>query len=610
MTILKTMRSTIVCGVLIAVSFVFPPNIQNSILICAIVLGGAKQTREGILDTIEHGRMNVELLMILSAIGAVFINESFEGATLIFIFSLSGELETLTSDRSRNAIQQLMSRQPQTARRVNGDDVEIVATDDVLVGDKILVLNGESIPLDSIVVEGSSDVDESMINGEPLPVFKDVNAHVYAGTLNISGPITVRVKHVAKDALLQKIIDLVDNAEKHQSQAARSIENIESYYATGVLVLVALVFAVLRFGLQLDLHTAMYRSIILLVVASPCALIAAVTPATLAAIANAARQGILIKGGTFLEQISDVKAVAFDKTGTLTLGKPEVVHWFMIDDTDKQRAMIKTLEENSTHPLAGAICTYLRDENNTLSLSNIREISGQGMVCDYEGDTIRVGKYEAGNWDAVIVNHARKNLEQGHTLVALYINHRCVGIIGVQDILRKESKTLIHSLNNRGLVSVMITGDHQQSAQSVASTLELTRVVADCLPQEKVDVVNALQKEFETVMMLGDGINDAPALATAAVGVSVGSGTDVAMESADIVIMNSNLNNVSYLFDLSKKLKKITKQNITFALSVIACLVTLNVFGVINLPLAVIGHEGSTILVILNGMRMLSSLEQ
>lgn len=610
MTLLKTMRSTLVCGLLIALSFAFPQNLQTIILILAIILGGAKQTAEGIQDTLEHRRMNVELLMILSAIGAVLIQEAFEGATLIFIFSLSGELETLTSDRSRQAIQQLMSRQPQTARRVIGDATEIVATEAVAVGDQIIVLNGESIPLDSVVVTGTSDVDESMINGEPLPVFKKADDTVYAGTLNITGPMTLSVIHESKDALLQKIIDLVDNAEKHQSKAARKIEKIESYYATAVLVVVALVFTVLRFGLNLDVHQAMYRSIILLVVASPCALIAAVTPATLAAIANAARQGILIKGGTYLEQVSDVKAVAFDKTGTLTLGKPAVVSFFMLDDTDATRRLIKTLESSSIHPLAAAICTYLGDMSPMAGLDTIREVSGQGMVADFAGQAVCVGKYQAGDWHPLLVEKANESLAQGNTLVAYYANGICQGIIGIQDRLRDEAKTLIDALNQQGVVSVMITGDHEQSAQNVAQKLGLTRVVANCLPQDKVTVVNALQEEFASVMMLGDGINDAPALATAAVGVSVGSGTDIAMESADIVIMNSNLNNVSYIFNLSQKLKKITHQNILFALGVIVVLVTLNILGVINLPLAVIGHEGSTILVILNGMRMLSSLSQ
>lgn len=600
---LKVLKNTLFCGLLMVVSLFVNESFKQICLILAIGIGSYKQTYDGIVDSIKNKRINVELLMIISALGAVFIGEPFEGAALIFIFSLSGELETLTSDKSQKEIRKLMTNQPQTAKLIIEGEIKVVSLESLKKGDIVTVSKGELISADGVIIQGSSDIDESMITGESMPVSKGVKSNVYTGTLNLSGPLNIRVLETSDNAMIQKIIKMVENSEKQQSKTALFINKIEGIYALLVLVVVSLVFIYFRFWLQWNFDKAMYRSIILLVVASPCALIASVTPATLAGIAKMARQGVLIKGGSYLETLNQVDAMAFDKTGTLTLGKPSVVQDVFIEPVQE---IVSLMESKSTHPLALAISSHY-DTNEIYEFKEFKDINGVGLSAIYNEVHYKVGKYEHGNYHVDILKAYEAYKNDGLSIVAVYRNHDCVGLIGLRDTIRQESYNFINDLKALHITPIMITGDQEVSAMKIAHELGIERVEANCLPEDKVRVLNELNQEFNGVMMVGDGINDAPALAVAGIGVSIGSGSDIAIESSDIVLMNSSLSNIVDALKTSKKLSKIIIQNIVFSLSVIVCLILCNLLGIINLPLGVLGHEGSTILVILNGLRMLKS---
>lgn len=604
MEIIKNLKSTLLCGALIVLSLLVPSAFQTSVLLVAIILGSYKQTREGLEDSLENKRINVELLMILSAIGAVLINEAMEGATLVFIFSLSGELEAITSDRSHKEIRKLLNQQPQKARVKNKDGAfDLVDLDTCSVGTEVFILKGETIPLDGVIVEGSSDFDEAMITGESLPRSKTIAHQVFAGSINLTAPITIQTTHESQDVMIQKIVRMVEESEKNESRSAQVITKIETYYSTAIILIVLITYLILKFAMGWNHDDAFYRSIILLVVASPCALIASVTPATIAAIAASAKKGVLIKGGTYLDSLKDIKAVAFDKTGTLTSGKPHIENDYFLEDVHD---VVGSIESHSTHPLAEAITlkygSELQDE-----ILNIRDINGIGMQAQYNGDLYSVGKYQDHILDVKLLSVKNDMEHDGLSIVYVTKNHELIGIIGLSDTIRDESVQFVKTLKSLNIEPIMITGDHTKSAQKVADAVCIERVYANCLPDEKVNAIKNLMNEYGDVLMIGDGINDAPSLASATIGVSIGSGSDLAIESSDIVLINSNLNNLAEVIKISQKLAKITRQNIIFALSVILCLIVLNMLGFLNLPMAVIGHEGSTILVILNGLRMLKS---
>lgn len=596
-------KHSIICGLLIILSFIVPESLKQLMLILAIVLGSYTQTLEGIQDTYENKRINVELLMILSAIGAVFIGEPLEGATLVFIFSVSGELETLTQDRSQKEIRKLMNNQPLKARVVDSvGKYREIPLEDLKSGDIVSVFKGETVSADGIIIDGVSDFDEAMITGESVPVLKGLNQRVFTGTLNITNPIKIKVDQAPEDALIRKIVRLVEQAEGEKSKIATTIERIESVYATLILIGVTCVYITLRFYLKWEHDAALYRSIVLLVVASPCALIASVTPATLAAIAANAKRGVLIKGGTYLEHLRNIRAIAFDKTGTLTLGKPQVINDYFLEDCI---GIVRRIESHSTHPLAKAITEYYLDDKTDYDIKELDDINGVGLSAIYQDNLYQIGRFQVSNNNFNSMDAYQNMKDRGMSTVCVYKNHECIGVIGLQDTIREESKVFINKLKEYDIEPVMLTGDQELSAKRVATELGISNYVANCMPEDKVNIINELKKNYENIMMVGDGINDAPALAQATLGVSIGAGSDIAIESSDMVLMNSNLMNLIDALESSYKLNKVIKQNITFSLLVIVVLVILNLSGNINLPLGVIGHEGSTILVILNGMRLL-----
>ncbi|MBC1627914.1 heavy metal translocating P-type ATPase [Listeria welshimeri] len=610
--------TTGISGILIIVGWLVGNEVGDFwtavIFLSAFVIGGFEQAKEGIQATIKTKKLNVELLMILAATGASIIGYWFEGAILIFIFSVSGALETYTTNKSKREITKLMAFQPERAFLLlpNGDLKEIAAKD-LQLDDMVLVRPGESVPIDGVIVRGSTTLNEAAINGESVPAMKSAGSEVFGGTVNVSSAITVKVTQTFDNTIFSKIIRLVETAQSEPSKTARFIERFEDAYVKAVLLFVLVMMFLPHFALGWSWNETFYRAMVLLTVASPCALVASVTPATLAAISNGARHGILFKGGVHLENLRGIKAIAFDKTGTLTNGTPVLTDRLFAENVDKQEIinMVVALERQSLHPLAAAITQDLDAEvTKNITEIEITDVPGWGVQADYKGDTWQVGKAGFVGTESArefLSGAFEKLASEGKTVVYVAKSGVVLAMFALKDTCRLEAMRTIKALQAKGIKTIMVTGDNEQTGAAIQAELGMDQVVSGCLPEKKVDVIKELSVSYGSVAMVGDGINDAPALAHAAVGIAMGKGTDIAMETADVVLMKNDLEKIPYAFALSKRLYWISWQNICFAIAVILVLITANVFQLINLPFGVVGHEGSTILVILNGLRLLKS---
>lgn len=605
-TIIWNMKETILCGILLLVGSVLN---QPLLLILAIIIGGFSQTKEGLLDTIQNRHLNVELLMILSAIGACLIGFYQEGAVLIFIFSLSGALEEFTLDQSQREIRALMALQPTSALLVRSDgSTEEVNVDTLSIGDVIMVPTGGVIPIDGVIVEGHSSIEEAAITGESIPVEKSISQSVFGGTLNISNPLKLEVSSDSSNTLIQKIVKMVEDAQQYPSNTALFIDKLEDSYARLILIAVGLAILVPMVVFKQPFQITFYKAMILLVVASPCALIASVTPATLSAISNAAKKGILVRGGIHFEKMMDVAAVAFDKTGTLTHGMPSVTDIYLEDELDIVATL--ALEMYSSHPLADAIVKGLRETLPNVILpetSDVKEVAGFGVIGTVNESVYRIGSLKhMSDVNNPFIQKSQQLSAEGKSLVFIQKDEIVVGLIALSDLVRDDAIALVSWLHQQDIKAIMITGDNESTATHIAHQIGIDRVISSCLPDEKASMVKRLEDEYGTVVMMGDGINDAPALANASIGIAMGGGTDVAIEAADVILVKDDISNLRFAIELSRKLKTIITQNIIFSFTIIVLLVISNFVGKVSLPLGVIGHEGSTILVILNSLRLLT----
>ncbi|WP_078549904.1 heavy metal translocating P-type ATPase [Litchfieldia alkalitelluris] len=610
--------AAIISGLMILVGYTLTKtngdNLAVAMFLTAFIVGGFAKAKEGIEDTIQNKELNVEMLMIFAAIGSAIIGYWMEGAILIFIFALSGALETYTMNKSHREISALMKMQPEQATLLANGTQKIVSVSSLKIGDRILIKPGERISADGKLIRGQTNIDESTITGESLPVSKSIGMFVYAGTVNLQGSITVEVNKKSSDTLFQKIIQLVQNAQSEKSPSQLFIEKFEGLYVKCVLAAVGIMMFLPYFLLGWSWNETFYRAMILLVVASPCALVASIMPATLSAISTGARHGILFKGGIHLEQLGNLKAIAFDKTGTLTKGKPEVTATIVREDISEQDFIhhIASIEQHSTHPLGQSIVLHAEQKLGLklLQPDGIEDVPGWGIIGTVNNKEWKIGKAEfVGETIAKQFNNNISNqlASEGNTIIYASDSKGIIGLVALKDTVRTDTADSIKQLKQLGIHTIMLTGDGEKTASAIATESKIDDYIAGCLPENKVKHIKDLKAKYITVAMVGDGINDAPALATANVGIAMGEGTDVALETADIVLMKNDLTRIAEAVQLSKRMNRIIKQNIIFSITVIMLLICSNFLQIIDLPFGVIGHEGSTILVILNGLRLLKA---
>ncbi|MCY4464847.1 MAG: heavy metal translocating P-type ATPase [Chloroflexi bacterium] len=586
-----------------------PGTLLLALNVLSYAAGGYYGARQA-LTSLRQGQIDVDLLMILAALGAALIGEWHEGAILLFLFSLSNVLQDYAIGRSRSAIRSLFTLYPEVAKVKRGSEVRQLRIDEIRVGDTVLIEPGERIPIDGKVIGGGSAVDESPITGESIPVDKVPGASVFAGTLNTLGSLDVRAQRKAAESTLSRIINLVEEAQESKAPTERYLERFEQRYAKLIIFCIALIIILPPALGLVDFDSNFYRAMVLMTVASPCALVISVPSAFISAIASAARGGVLIKGGTSLEELNEIKVVALDKTGTLTVGKPVLTDLVAAEGIDKDDLLrcAASVEARSEHPLAKAIVDFA--ENAGMSLQQTESfaaVPGKFVRAQLHGQEVRVGRIALFSQEVSLpadLRNAQIALEAaGKTVVGALRNEQWMGLIALADACRAEAPELLRKLRARGIAAVMLTGDNHRVADTIAAQVGIERVYAGLLPEDKSDIVTQLREEYGAVAMIGDGINDAPALARANVGIAMGgAGADVALETADVVLMGDKLARLDDALRLAARAKRVVWQNIGFSLAVIALLI-LGVFAVqLPLPVGVLGHEGSTVIVVLNGL--------
>lgn len=577
-------------------------NISRYLFYIAIVFLGYYATKNAIFETIDKKSPNVDLLMILSALGSIVINYEFEGALLLIIFAGAEVLEDYVTGKSSKALEELIKQMPDEAKRLKSDgNFEIVNTDDLKIGDRVLVAKGDQIPIDGII-DRNATINEASLTGESIPINKKKGQEAFAGTLNQGDSCIIQVNKEKKDTVFSNIIKMVEQAQTNPLKKGKIIDKIESKYVIAVLIVVPLFILSLYYLQGYSFEDAFYRGIVLLTVASPCALVASATPATLSAISNGAKNGILFKDGRAMEILSSVHILATDKTGTLTYGEFEVVDYEIDDDI---LSSVVYIEKHSNHPIAKGITKKFEDlDLSDVKVDVIKEIAGQGLKM---GDITISNKEMFNSFDDPKAYLSKIHI--GYTASYVSKANRVVGYFLLSDKVRESAKEAVRKFNKNGVEVQMLTGDNEIVAEKISKEIGIKNFKAQLKPEDKMRFVEKVQSEDKIIAMIGDGINDAPALANADIGISMGSGTSIAMESSDIVIVKNDLNKLFHSFKLSQKLNKIIYQNIIFSIAVIIILIILNLIGILDLPLGVVFHEGSTILVILNGLRLLKYKE-
>lgn len=596
-----------------------PPIAIAGLYVVAYITGGWF----GVLASIEalkEKTLNVDLLMILAALGAAIIGQPAEGVTLLFLFSLSNTLQSYAMDRSRKAIQKLLDLRPPVATVRRGARLVSLPIEQLTLGDVVLVRPGERFPIDGQVIDGQSDVNQATITGESMPVHKSVGDPVFASTVNGTGALEIRVTRLAQDTTLARIVKMVEEAQSTKANTQRMLDAFEEKYAIFVLGAAVLLILVPWLIFNADFQPTFYRAMTWLVVASPCALVISTPASILSAIANGARHGVLFKGGVHLEKTATLNVLAFDKTGTLTNGTPALTHIIALDgNEDEMLSAVAAVESRSEHPLAAAIVRAAHERHLSLpTATEFRAIPGQGVEGKVHGHTLWIGNERLFEERGMpipnsLLQQARTLEEEGQTVMFIYRDGHnnpqagFLGLLAVADTLREDAIEMIHLLKQAGIARVvMLTGDNPRVAAKIAARAGVDEFHANLMPQDKVNGLRTLRQKYGPVAMVGDGVNDAPSLATADIGIAMGgAGTDVAIETADVVLMSDDLRKIPFVIGLARRARKVVYQNLTFSLAVIVILVA-SAFGFnLPLPLGVIGHEGSTVIVVLNGLRLL-----
>jgi heavy metal translocating P-type ATPase len=568
------------------------------------------------LRALRHRTLDVDLLMVAAAIGAAAIGQALDGALLIVIFSTSGALEAVATKRTQDSVRSLLKLAPEQATRIRADIEEQVDTAVLVVGDVILVRPGERIGADGVVIDGASEVDQASITGEPLPVFRLRDDEVFAGSLNGAGVLHVRVAKPAAESVVARIVALVEDAGATKAKTQLFIERIEQRYSVG-MVCATLVLFVVPIVLGDGLRPTLLRAMTFMIVASPCAVVLATMPPLLAAIANAGRHGVLVKSAVVMEQLGVTTQVAFDKTGTLTEGTPQVADIHVINASISEAEVLRLAagaEHLSEHPLGRAVVAAAVDHEIAIPPADgFVSTPGRGVTARVERHDVRVGSPTllGAELDDISREAARRQVDAvedaGRTAVVVFVDGSPVGVLGLGDQLRPHASATVAALERlTGTAPLLLTGDNHAAARRLGEEVGITDVRAGLLPQDKLMVVRTLQDGGGHLLVVGDGVNDAPALAAAHVGVAMGRhGSDLALETADAVVVRDDLDTIPAVIDISQRARRIVTANLAFAGTVIVSLVVLDLLGHLPLPLGVAGHEGSTVVVGLNGLRLL-----
>ncbi|HEX20711.1 MAG TPA: cadmium-translocating P-type ATPase [Acidiferrobacteraceae bacterium] len=611
--------STIAAGVFVAVGLVLHLLVgqegvwEKSLYVLAIVSGGWFIARKGVA-AIRHGAMDMNFLMTVAVIGALIIDAWDEAAMVVFLFALAQVLEGRAMDRARHAVRALMNLAPPVALRIQDDTETTVAVDQIQIGDVIRIRPGEKIPLDGAIIDGRSAVNQAPITGESVPVDKAAGDTVFAGAINGSGSLDVRVSHKSTDTTLAHIIHLIEQAQSARAPAQAFVDRFSKIYTPAVLVLAALIALLPPLLFDQSLADWFYRALVLLVIACPCALVISTPVAIVSGLARGARAGVLLKGGVHLENAGHLKAIAFDKTGTLTIGRPEVQTTILLNNTSEAELLgvAASLETRSEHPLALAILDYAKERNVSASkLEDFQALPGRGVEALVDGQRCLLGNHrlfeERGLCTAETEIMLGEQERQGQTVVIVGNDRQILGLIAIADSVRPEARGVVTRLHQLGIAHItMLTGDNQGTAWAIAGQLGIDSPKAELLPADKVTAIQQLVQRFGQVGMVGDGVNDAPAMAAATTGIAMGAaGTDAALETADVVLMGDDLTRLPFAIRLSRTTLSVIRSNITLALGLKAIFLVLAVLGLATLWMAVFADAGASLLVIANSLRLL-----
>jgi Cd2+/Zn2+-exporting ATPase len=604
-------------GVLLASALMIDRAGLNAIPLYIMVMltGGFHVAKSGFY-ALKSMTLDMNFLMVTAALGAAAIGEWSEGATVVFLFAFGNALQAYTMDKTRSSIRSLMELAPPEALvRINGNEIR-TRVEEINIGDTVIVKPGERIAVDGTVSGGSSAVNQAAITGESMPVNKQTGDSVYAGTVNTHGALEITVTRKAGDSTLAKIMHSVEEAQAQKAPMQQFVDIFAKYYTPAVILFAVLIAAVPPLFFGAEFGTWFYRALVLLVISCPCALVISTPVSIVSAIGNSSRNGVLIKGGVFMERLGQVKAVAFDKTGTLTHGRPEITDVLPFEPSftaEKLLTLAAAVERWSEHPVAKAVTAGAADYT-ALPSENFIAFPGRGAKADVNGQTVYVGNarlfeesgFNTGRYDTDV----SKLEEQGKTVIFIgYANTVC-GAVAVADTLRHNSREAVQALRKAGIRHItMLTGDNSRAAAAISSVLDTDGVYSGLLPEDKAAAVRKLKSKYGTVAMIGDGVNDAPALALADIGIAMGvAGSDTALETADIALMSDELNKLPYVIKLSRKTLAVIKQNITFSIGLKVLFIAGTFFGFVNLWLAVLADMGASLIVTLNGMRLIRKI--
>jgi Cd2+/Zn2+-exporting ATPase len=594
--------------------FLGQPGAAIWLYLIAILTGGFTTARKAYFS-LQRLNFDMNVLMTVAVTGAALIGEWREGAVVAFLYSVSGALESYTFDKARQAIRSLMEIAPKTAI-VRRDNLEMeLPVEKIQPGDILLVKPGEKIAMDGAVISGYSAVNQAAITGESIPVDKAAGDEVFAGTLNLQGALEVEVTRLVKDTTIAKIIDMVEEAQARRAPSQTFVDKFAGIYTPVVIALAAGIAALPPLFLGLDWYAWIYRGLALLVVACPCALVVSTPVAIVSAIGNAAKNGVLIKGGAYLEETGALSVVAFDKTGTLTKGAPEVTDIITAGEDVSEQVFLRAaagVEKLSGHPLAGAVVQRARKSGiEPNPVTDFESIIGRGARAKLNGEEVVIGSPKLFQDNTIDISAwekmTNKFWSEGKTVMLVAISRKIAGILAVADTVREASRQTIDTLRASGIRTIMLTGDNELAAGAIARQAGVDEYMAGLLPEDKVIAVKGLRERYGKVAMVGDGVNDAPALATATVGIAMGgAGTDTALETADIVLMADDLSKLPFTISLSRASLVVIKQNIAFSLAIKLVAVALVFPGWLTPWLSILADMGASVIVTLNGIRLLT----